>query len=178
VALQRRTAFSSIVLNAGSSSPGELLMTWSTSDVAACCSNASARCCRASARSRLYFSSCCSRSARGWRFQRTRDLTFVLVERRPPMRVRLFTPLRDKVTSSAQSLVPCGRASRGSSLSILAEPHDELPHSITSSARASTVGGISMPSALAVLRLMISSYLVGACTGRSAGFSPLRMRST
>jgi hypothetical protein len=27
---------------------------------------------------------------------------------------------------------------------------------------------------LAVLRLMTSSYFVGACTGRSAGFSPLR----
>jgi hypothetical protein len=51
-------------------------------------------------------------------------------------------------------------------------------HSITSSARASTVVGISRPSALAVFRLMTSSYLVGACTGRSAAFSPLRMRST
>src|SRR5262249_12745658 len=51
-------------------------------------------------------------------------------------------------------------------------------HSITSSARASTEAGRSRPSALAVLRLMISSYLVGACTGRSPGFSPLRMRST
>src|SRR5262249_32029236 len=51
-------------------------------------------------------------------------------------------------------------------------------HSITSSARASTVVGISRPSAFAVLRLTTSSYLVGACTGRSAGFSPLRTRST
>src|SRR6516165_9987506 len=51
-------------------------------------------------------------------------------------------------------------------------------HSITSSARASTLAGISMPSAFAVLRLITSSYLVGACTGRSAGFAPLRMRST
>src|SRR5262245_15417172 len=51
-------------------------------------------------------------------------------------------------------------------------------HSITSSARASSVGGTSRPSALAVLRLITNSYLVGACTGRSAGFSPLRMRST
>ena len=50
-------------------------------------------------------------------------------------------------------------------------------HSITSSARASSDCGTSSPSALAVLRLMTSSYLVGACTGRSAGFSPLRMRS-
>src|SRR5207247_744760 len=62
-----------------------------------------------------------------------------------------------------------------------AEKSDELAtaaHSITSSARASRVVGISRPSAFAVLRLMTSSYLVGACTGRSAGFSPLRMRST
>jgi hypothetical protein len=28
------------------------------------------------------------------------------------------------------------------------------------------------------LRLITNSYLVGACTGRSAGFSPLRMRLT
>src|SRR5262245_15341402 len=62
-----------------------------------------------------------------------------------------------------------------------AEQRDELAapdHSITSSARASKVGGTSSPSAFAVLRLMASSYLVAACTGRSAGFSPLRMRST
>src|SRR5262249_42652841 len=61
-----------------------------------------------------------------------------------------------------------------------AEKHDEraAPHSITSSARTSTVGGMSMPSALAAFRLMTVWYLVGACTGRSAGFSPLRMRST
>src|SRR5262249_21702667 len=62
-----------------------------------------------------------------------------------------------------------------------AEQRDELAashHSITSAARASNVAGTSRPSTLAVLRLMTSSYLVGACTGRSAGFSPLRMRST
>src|SRR5262249_22684484 len=53
-----------------------------------------------------------------------------------------------------------------------------FPHSITSSARARSVGGTSRPSALAVLRLITSSYLVDACTGRSAGFSPLRIRST
>src|SRR5262249_32306911 len=52
------------------------------------------------------------------------------------------------------------------------------PYSITSSARASRGGGTSSTSALAVLRLIASSYLVGACPGRSAGFSPLRMRST
>src|SRR5262245_16238803 len=51
-------------------------------------------------------------------------------------------------------------------------------HSITSSARASSVGGTVRPSDLAVLRLITSSNLVGCTTGRSAGFSPLRMRPT
>src|SRR5262249_11908807 len=61
-----------------------------------------------------------------------------------------------------------------------AESCDELPppHSITSSAICWRCTGTSRPSALAVLRLMTSSYFVGACTGRSAAFSPLRMRST
>src|SRR5215467_6056742 len=45
-----------------------------------------------------------------------------------------------------------------------AEQRDELApsHSITSSARASSVGGTSRPSVLAVLRLITNSYLVGA----------------
>src|SRR5258707_8553849 len=51
-------------------------------------------------------------------------------------------------------------------------------HSITSSARASSVGGMSMPSALAVLRFTTSSNLVGCSTGRSAGFAPLKILST
>jgi len=51
-------------------------------------------------------------------------------------------------------------------------------YSITSSATASSAGGTVRPSALAVFRLMTSSYLVGCCTGRSPGFSPLKMRST
>src|SRR5262249_44836122 len=56
--------------------------------------------------------------------------------------------------------------------------HDELAtiHSITSSARASSIGEISRPSALAVARLITSSKRVGCTTGRSAGFAPLRMR--
>src|SRR5262245_20015672 len=68
---------------------------------------------------------------------------------------------------------PCHRraAEQGDEL---APPH----HSITSSARASSVVGTLRPSALAVLRLITVSYLFGACTGRSAGLSPLRIRST
>ena len=51
-------------------------------------------------------------------------------------------------------------------------------HSITSSARASSAGEIVRPSALAALRLMARSNLVGWTTGRSAGLAPLRMRPT
>src|SRR5215211_297736 len=50
-------------------------------------------------------------------------------------------------------------------------------YSITSSARARRVGGTSRPSALAVFTLMISSALVDCWTGRSAGFSPFRIRA-
>ena len=51
-------------------------------------------------------------------------------------------------------------------------------YSITSSAVASSEGGTVRPSAFAVLRLIAVSNFVGVCTGRSAGFSPRRMRST
>src|SRR5262245_28698094 len=61
-----------------------------------------------------------------------------------------------------------------------AEKGDETAtvHSITSSARASSVGEISRPSTLAVVRLMVKSNLVGCSTGRSAGFAPRRILST
>src|SRR5262245_8747391 len=61
-----------------------------------------------------------------------------------------------------------------------AEQRDERAssHSITSSARASSVGGTSKPKALAVFRLTTNSNLVPCCTGRSAGFAPLRILST
>src|SRR5262249_14404602 len=52
------------------------------------------------------------------------------------------------------------------------------PHSLPSSAVASTVGGIAMPSSLAVLRLTTNSNLIGCSTGRSAGLAPLRILST
>jgi len=52
------------------------------------------------------------------------------------------------------------------------------PHSITSSALVSNVGGTVRPSALAVLRLITSSNLVGCMIGRSDGMAPLRMRPT
>jgi hypothetical protein len=51
-------------------------------------------------------------------------------------------------------------------------------YSITALAVATSAGDNSRPSALAVLRLITKWNFVGCCTGRSDGFSPLRMRST
>src|SRR4051794_33357417 len=51
-------------------------------------------------------------------------------------------------------------------------------YSITSSARASSIGGTSRPSALAVIRLMTRSNLVGCSTGVSLGLAPRRILST
>src|SRR5262252_7533480 len=62
-----------------------------------------------------------------------------------------------------------------------AEEGDEvapLHYSMTSSASAINVGGTLRPSTLAVCRLITSSNLVVCITGRSPGFSPLRIRPT
>src|SRR5262249_60844717 len=53
-----------------------------------------------------------------------------------------------------------------------------LHYSITSSARASRVGGIRRPSAVAVFTLRTSSSLVGCSTGRSLGLAPFKILST
>src|SRR5262249_23190155 len=67
---------------------------------------------------------------------------------------------------------PCGRRAAD-------ECHELAPsHSITSSARPSSVIGNVRPSAFAVFMLMTNSTFVTCCTGRSAAFSPLRMRRT
>src|SRR4026209_881542 len=49
-------------------------------------------------------------------------------------------------------------------------------HSITSSARASSVEGISRRSALAALGLVTRSNFVGCSTGKSAGLAPFSIR--
>src|SRR5262249_14396833 len=61
-----------------------------------------------------------------------------------------------------------------------AEERDERAplHSITSSARASRLGGVFRPGGLAVTRLMIRSNFVGCSTGMSAGFVPRKILST
>ena len=83
-------------------------------------------------------------------------------------------PAKDHVCFTPES----GHVQCKNKMSALCQERHADFYSITSSARASIDGGIARPSAFAVLRLITSSYLVGACTGRSAGFSPLRMRST
>src|SRR5262245_26257123 len=96
-------------------------MTLRTSEVAVCCS-------RASASSRVRASSCFFNSISELGPLLTCALGFVPVERSLRPRVGLFAPLRDKVTSSAQSLAPSGRPSQGSGLPILT--HDELASSL------------------------------------------------
>src|SRR5262245_3733913 len=117
-----RTAFASIAWKTADSSPGELEMTRRTSEAAVCCS-------RASASSWVRASSCFFNSISEFGPLLTRALAFVPVERSLRPRVGLFAPLRDKVTSSAQPLVPpSGRPSQGSGLPILT--HDELASSL------------------------------------------------
>ena len=108
---------------------------------------------------------------------------------RPAQRAALGATGRRQTNGCAWNAVSafanCGRAVahvRGSYVPIAAVSRcsrmrvEGRHYSITSSARASSFAGISRPSALAVVRLMTRSNLVGCSTGRSAGFSPLRMR--
>src|SRR3974390_1499778 len=60
----------------------------------------------------------------------------------------------------------------------LKHPTSADRYSITSSARASKLAGTESARALAAFELITSSYLVGACTGRSAALAPLNIRST
>src|SRR5262245_60768134 len=50
-------------------------------------------------------------------------------------------------------------------------------HSITSSARASSVGGISRPNILAVSAFMTNSNFDDCTTGSSAGVAPFKIRA-
>ena len=87
-----------------------------------------------------------------------------------------FGSLADILRCGSQSALP-PKADMQLGMSALCQQRT-FAYSITSSALASSVGGTVRPSAFAVFRLMTIWYFVGACTGMSAGFSPLRMRST
>src|SRR5262249_10491485 len=97
-----------------------------------------------------------------------------LVERRYEMCIRTgrsaveIADHRHRRLLRARRERPCSRA---------AEQRDELAafHSITWSARWDSAGGTSRFSDLAVFRLITNSNLVDCCTGRLAGFSPLRI---
>src|SRR5262249_24991597 len=98
----------------------------------------------------------------------------------PPLELGEIPRDRDDVEASEKRLWllrPRRERPRGNRA---AEQRDEFAalHSITSSARSRNDWGIVSASAFAVLRLITNSNLVGSCTGRSAGFAPLRIRST
>src|SRR5262249_12888478 len=82
------------------------------------------------------------------------------------------------ISCSRSKKNPVGLGPNGAVRGVIGHHRYELasPYSIASSARASSLSGIWRPSALAVLRLSTNSNLVGWMIGRSAGFSPLRMR--
>src|SRR5262249_34689920 len=81
-----------------------------------------------------------------------------------------------------------GRETQGENLKDIAHVFESLNrksrignrkcHLMTLSALANTFGGIVNPICLAVFRLITNSNLVGASTGRSAGFAPLMILST
>ena len=166
LASQMRTAFASMAWNTGSSSPGELLMTRSTSDDAVCCSSASASFLSSSVGDSPTWADARSRLRPG----RTKPAN-ALFGSSPPCETR--SPRRHSHWS------PSGRAQPGIEPVNPNRTARELAalHSITSSARASSVGGTSRPSAFAVLRLITRSNLVGCSTGISAGFAPRRILS-
>jgi hypothetical protein len=102
-----------------------------------------------------------------------------LLERRAALAIfRIVLGERHQRADASHALLPARR--EGPSDRRAAEERDELAafhsHSITSSASASNLSGISRPRVLAVLRLMTSSSLFTCSTGKSAGLTPLRIR--
>ena len=79
------------------------------------------------------------------------------------------SPIRCVVSHRLQSADSGHRLPTGVRLFATQTGYDRSAYSITSSARARINGGIVRPSALAVLRLMMSLNVVGCSIGRSAG---------
>ena len=97
-----------------------------------------------------------------------------------PLLIRVALGIRHQHADASQPVALLRARRERPSSSRATEQRDDLTaaaHSITSSARASSNGGTSRPSALAVFRLMTNSKRDDCTTGRSAGFSPLRMRA-
>ena len=70
-------------------------------------------------------------------------------------------PINFRCCSNSDTIVQRIEVTLGANNKLL-HRNKQRRHSITSSARASSVGGTVTPSALAVLRLITSSYLVRA----------------
>jgi hypothetical protein len=126
--------------------------------------------------------------------QRTGYIPKQLLDTKSPIQVRIRLP---PAASPCEPISPAGGAERQKKTSwpvrfelteqtrtpchtIIPSQEHPLPkktvaHSMTSSAVARSNGGTVRPSALAVLRLMTSSNMVGRWTGRSAGLAPLRI---
>jgi hypothetical protein len=107
-------------------------------------------------------------------------LAFVALNEETIDRSRLAGTLwADKDEQQArQSLRQLLLARRGPFLATSGLMHRGKQHlySIASSVIASKLGGMVRPRAFAVFRLITNSNLVGSVTGRSVGFSPLRIR--
>src|SRR4029434_651020 len=111
-----------------------------------------------------------------------------------PDLLRLYGERRSKADSEndREPDQPHGHLGGGWLAGSLAERHDghqragrdctgaraRMRYWIISSARIRSDCGIVKPSALAVLRLITNSNLVGCSTGRSLGFAPFRILST
>jgi hypothetical protein len=101
--------------------------------------------------------------------RRSRDERWILLERWWSLPEVTFTSKSVRFSAAAPIAAKCVRRQH-------MQASKDRRYSITSSARVISDVGTSRPSVFAVFRLIANSYLVGACTGRSAGFSPLRMR--
>src|SRR5262249_36874726 len=77
-----------------------------------------------------------------------------------------------------RSRLRLGGERRGEETNRSGEKRSATRHWITSSARASTAGGVVRLRVLAVLRLMTSLNLVACSTGRSPGLAPFRILAT
>src|SRR5215467_3720217 len=127
-----------------------------------------------------------ARHSRCWRFRGLQvHHCYDLLSCSPPLQetftsglstVRSPSPLPDITTVATGQAPPAGLTPAGPTTSVAAQ----LPplHSMTSSARASSDGGMVRPSAFAAFMLITSSNFVGCSIGKSAGLAPFAIRST
>jgi hypothetical protein len=99
------------------------------------------------------------------------DRAGFLCEGKSPQWVQSLPKQAVRATSAFRPIATTERTSRHVSRVLTAEVRSYL---ITLSARMSSEGGTVRPSAVAVLRLRISSTFVDCWTGRSAGFFGLK----